>query len=229
MVKDAGDRFSEAFNINLKNGTVILSNSLDKSDQLDFYKIRLTRASNISVRLSNLKDGDNADLGIFDPDSNEIDVSENEENAGEIVRRLLPAGTYFIRVNRIDGDIKNYQLGISVFQDAGNSFSNAQLIRTSRSQLKGSFSNSGTVDNEDKFDFYKIRLFRRSKLTAILDGLQSNTDLTLFNSKEKRVAFSDNRGRNAESIEKTLGAGVYYVRVNRVTGNSNYRLNVSFE
>jgi hypothetical protein len=229
MVKDAGDRFSEAFNIRLRNGTVILSNSLNKSDQLDFYKIELTRASNVSVRLSGLKSEQNADLGIFDPDINEIDVSENEDNSGELIRRLLPAGTYFIRVNRIDGDIQNYQLAVSIFDDAGNTFSSAQTLRTSRSQLTGSFSLKGAVDNEDRFDFYKIRLFRRSKLTSVLDGLQSNTDLSIFNSNQRRVAFSANRGREAESIEKTLGAGTYYVRVNRVTGSSNYRLNVSFE
>lgn len=248
MVRDAGDRFSEALNIRLRNdGTATLRNSLSRDDQLDFYQLRLTRRSNVTVRLDQLED--DANLAIFNSDQDRIDRSREDDEDAEFLQRLLEPGTYFIRTNRIDGNIPNYRLRISTSPDAGNGFDAPTPIQV-RDNRRSRFSFRDSVgifekeddddedDNDedeiivgdieqDRFDFYRFELSRPTTFRSSLEGLEDNANLALFRNRQ-RIALSNATGRRPESIERRLGSGVYFIRVDIQDGFTRYLLKTSF-
>jgi hypothetical protein len=230
QIQDVGDSFSEAFNVRLKRGTVTLENSLNQDDQLDFYRIRLSGRSSLNCVLNELDE--DADLTLFDSQGLEITESDEDDEDPEVIRRLLPGGTYFVRVNRIDGD-NDYRIRFSINQDPGDNFGKASRIQIRQNQLQGDFifqDSIGRVDDEDDpVDFYRIKLSDRSAFNCQLNGLQTNADLTLFNSRRRQIAVSAKEGRQSESIDEILKAGVYFLRVNvRGRRSTDYRLGCSF-
>jgi hypothetical protein len=247
MVRDAGDRFSEALNIRLsRDGTATLRNSLSREDQLDFYRVRLNRRSNLTVRLDQLED--DANLAIFNSDQDRIDRSREDDEDAEFLQRLLEPGIYFIRTNRIDGNIPNYRLRVSVSPDAGNGFDAPTPIRVSdnrRSRFSfrdfvGTFEQQDDDDDDededreivgdieqDRFDFYRFELSRPTTFRSSLEGLEDNANLALFRNRQ-RIAFSNAPGRRSESIERRLDSGVYFIRVDIQEGFTSYLLKTSF-
>ncbi|MBD2460442.1 DUF4394 domain-containing protein [Oscillatoria sp. FACHB-1407] len=241
---DAGNRFSDASDIRFRNGRFVVRESLAEFDKLDFYRIRLTARSNFTCLISGLEG--NADLALYDSRGREIVSSEEDDDDNESISRQLAAGTYFVRVNRIEGDT-NYRFVCSVSQDAGNSFSRAFRIRTGKNKLKGSFvfndsigsfgddDDDGDDDNGgDRFDFYRFDLTSRSNCTTLLQGLSSNANITIFNSRRQRIAFSARGGNLSEQINQILEAGTYFIRIDFGRGGgggggTRYRLRINFQ
>lgn len=108
-------------------------------------------------------------------------------------------------------------------KDSGNSFSDASNVGT----LTGRRVFRDSLSSTDRFDFYNLRLTSRSALTGILDRLTDNSDLALFNSDRKRVAFSSKPDSQTESLTAVVDPGSYFVRVQRKSGSPRYRLALS--
>lgn len=83
------------------------------------------------------------------------------------------------------------------------------------------------VGKEDQVDFFQIRLANRSSVSLRLDQLKANADLRLLNNRGRLIAQSRKGGKKPEQIATDLDAGIYYVRVNRRSGDTNYRLRTS--
>ncbi|MDX2216766.1 MAG: DUF4394 domain-containing protein [Oculatellaceae cyanobacterium bins.114] len=238
---DAGNRFSDASDIRFRNGRAVIRESLAEFDKLDFYRIKLTGRSNFTCLVSGLEG--NADLALYDSRGREIISSEEDDDDSESISRQLSAGTYFIRINRIEGDT-NYRFVCSVSQDAGNSFSRAFRIRSGKNKLKGSFvfndslGSFGDDDDDDddgggsdRFDFYRFDLSSRSTCTTLLQGLSNNANLTIFNSRRQRIAFSARGGNLSELINQVLEAGTYFLRIDFRSngGGTRYKLKLNFQ
>lgn len=236
---DAGNRFSDALDVRLRNGSFVVRESLAEFDKLDFYQVRLTGRSNFTCLVNGLEG--NADLALYDSRFREIATSEEDDDDSESISRQLGAGVYYVRVNRIEGDT-NYRFRCSVDQDAGNSFRQAFRIRPGRDRLRGNFvfndfvGRSGDDDDDDdnggsdNFDFYRFDLDTRSSCSTLLQGLSSNANITLFNSRRQRVAFSGRGGNLSELIDEVLEAGTYFIRVDfrGSQGGSRYKLKIKF-
>ena len=113
------------------------------------------------------------------------------------------------------------------------------------------------VDSGDQDDLFRINLNHRSQFTATLGRLQqgANVDLELYAPKRSlqavlrqigrtnfsdltrqeirrnlsRVGQSQRRGRRSESLNVTLDAGIYYLRVRWRSGSTRYTLNAAGE
>ncbi|MBD2464594.1 PPC domain-containing protein [Oscillatoria sp. FACHB-1407] len=78
------------------------------------------------------------------------------------------------------------------------------------------------VGRQDVVDVYKFQLGSRGSLNIALSGLRADADLQLLNSRGREIVRSRRTGSLSESIRRVLNAGTYYVKVLRVSGNTNY-------
>ncbi|NJR66958.1 MAG: DUF4394 domain-containing protein [Leptolyngbyaceae cyanobacterium CRU_2_3] len=111
-----------------------------------------------------------------------------------------------------------------IMSKVGHSFSdavNVGQLSSSRKVFRSS------LDQSDKFSYYKLKLSARSALTGVLNGLSENADLAFFDFNQKRIGVSNNSGKQKESLFKVLDEGTYFVRVQRKSGAPKYRLALS--
>ncbi|MHB9138486.1 MAG: pre-peptidase C-terminal domain-containing protein, partial [Victivallaceae bacterium] len=192
-------------------------------DAADCYKLTMTRNGNLTIGLSGLSG--NANLSLLDAKGKTLKTSANKLNADESIAVDLLAGTYYVNVVPVKGVNKaaytlthaeNYYLDDS----AGDTFALARQV-----------TNSGAVNEwlgfGDKNDYYKFELKNATSATFNLNGLSSNVDLYLYDSKFKQLAMSRIAGNAAESIAKALAAGTYYVKAT-LAGKSNTEYNLNF-
>lgn len=226
MRRDVGDRFSESLKIKFKNGSATLKNSLGQTDQLDFYRLRVNRRSSLNCVLSGLDDND-ANLALYDRNFKAIKTSSKFGDDNEAIRSSLDPGIYFVRVNRVEGDIQ-YNLKVSLNVDAGNSFRTARKVSIKQGKVKGSFNFSDFVDaDDDQTDIYQFRLTSRSAFTSAIQGLQNDAKLTLCDSNGK-VIFRGRGRDDVRSFTQVLSAGVYYIKVDASQGSTRYNLKCSY-
>jgi Domain of unknown function (DUF4394)/Bacterial pre-peptidase C-terminal domain len=95
-------------------------------------------------------------------------------------------------------------------------------------RLQDSKTVTGLVNRSDRFNTYQIRLTERNNFKSSLTGLSGGTaDLELLNGDRQRIAQSKKPGRRIDTINQTLDAGTYFLRVKQSGGSANYRLNLS--
>ncbi|WP_179198251.1 VCBS repeat-containing protein, partial [Nostoc sp. T09] len=113
------------------------------------------------------------------------------------------------------------------FDNAGNTLSTAlNLNFSSNSQT---FSDWIGVD--DTNDYYRLNISGRSSLNLALTNLSANLNIDLLNSSGGLIARSENANSIAESINRILDVGSYYLRVYQGTNNAstNYSLTVAVQ
>jgi hypothetical protein len=232
MGRDAGNSFSEALNVQVESNTrITFQNSMGQFDPLDFYKVRFTRRSTIFCKLQDL-DG-NADLTLYDDDGHEIVSSENDGDERESFRRMVDKGTYYIRINRISGDI-NYKVKFLVAQDGGDDIDEAIRFKTRGNKSKEKFvyrdfiGGRGSGDDDDDFDYYRLDLTSDSFLDCGLLGLSADADITLLDSQGQEIFIAANTGNRSEFIREFVTAGSYYLKINVKSGFTRYNLKIKY-
>lgn len=111
---------------------------------------------------------------------------------------------------------------------AGNTLSTANT-RAFRTISTRATRISDLVDRSDRNDYYRLRLRSRTTLDIDLDRLRDNAHLQLLNSSGRSLFRSARSGRQSETIDRTLDAGTYYLRVYPATTSvrTTYRLSVA--
>jgi hypothetical protein len=105
----------------------------------------------------------------------------------------------------------------------GGKFSEALKINSKN----GKFSLKGSLDASNDVTFYRLNFLNRSSCNISLDRLPGNVELTLFNSKKKAIAVSNEQDGKPEFIREQVNAGVYFLKVRRIAGNVKYRAKTS--
>lgn len=108
-------------------------------------------------------------------------------------------------------------------KEQGHKFSDALKVNLKN----GKVSLKGSLDNSKNVTFYRFNFLNRSNCDISLGRLPGNVELTLFNSKKKAVAFSDENDGKPEFIRQKLNAGVYFLKVKRITGKIKYQIKTS--
>jgi Ca2+-binding RTX toxin-like protein len=206
-------------------------------DTTDMYRFSLAGTSNLNILIDALTSYTDMDL-IFDAnnngliDSGEIllkDFSDGDNNI------TLGAGTYFVRMNRAyTASNTNYDLSLtttalppSTASDPGSTFATALNI----GNLVGSRTFREFVGIADTTDMYRFTLTRSSSVNILIDAFTSYTDMDLiFDANNNGLVdsgeilledFSDG------DSNITLGAGTYFVRMNRAYTDSNTNYNLT--
>ena len=84
---------------------------------------------------------------------------------------------------------------------------------------------NSSIDGVDPNQYYRFSLSNSSSLNLSMSGLQANANLDLLNNSGGLIASSANSGVLAESLNRQLTAGTYYIRVSSIGGaNTSYKL-----
>ncbi|OPH10184.1 S8 family serine peptidase [Cylindrospermopsis raciborskii] len=213
---------TSARNIGTLTGTQTFSDFVGSSDTNDYYRLDLSQTSNFSLSLTGLSA--DADTQLLNSSGTVIQSSQNAGKVSESINRSLNAGTYYVRVYPYSGNT-NYTLTLSATppDQAGNTLATARNIGT----LTSTQTFSDFVGSSDTNDYYRLDLSQTSNFSLSLTGLSANADTQLLNSSGTVIQSSQNAGKVSESINRSLNAGTYYVRVYPYSGNTNYTLTLS--
>jgi hypothetical protein len=226
-----------ATNLGLLSGRLVQFGSLDRMDNIDYYRFQTTTNGDLSVTVAGLSS--NANLwvirdfngnGIVDPNE-VIGSSANLGSDSESVNLTnLNTGTYFVAIgNQVMGNT-NYALTLTS-DSAGETLSQARNLET----LTGSRTINEFIGGSDTSDFYRFQLNTTSDLTVSLGNLSADADVYLIQDSNlsgtidpgEIVAYSARYGdRSDEFSVQGLTAGNYYLWVNPFQGSTNYSLAV---
>jgi hypothetical protein len=231
-----------AANLGVLNGSRNFTNQfVGTNDPNDYYRFTLAQTSNFNLSLSGVTQladveliYDNNGNGVQDYDDQLTSTTADSTSNGSI-NKTLGAGTYFIRVSPDYSNYNtNYILGLkataippTIPKDPGNTLGtalNIDPVSTNRS-----FTNF--VGNADRNDYYRFNLSQTSNLNLSLSVVSDSVDVQLiYDNNGNGVQDYDDQLSSATadstsngSINKTLGAGTYFIRVS--PGYSNYNTN----
>ncbi len=233
----------------------------DRNPQ-QFYRFSLEMPSDFNLDLGGLSN--DADVVLFQ-DLNEngeldfeeiLDLSANEGTTPEAITRGLPAGTYFIGIERFEGNT-NYTLLLSAAprldvppDNIGNTLSEAFNLTPdfTRAPLNGQgrisinaileqqeFPVPEQVGDFDPSDIYSFVILAPSRFQLQMDGLSGDADVAIAIDRDEDqrisldeiIASSEKEGTQAEEILiPNLFPGGYYIMVEQFEGDTPYNLTV---
>jgi hypothetical protein len=221
------------------DGQVSTSGFVSRFDSNDFYRFSVATSGKANVQLSGLSNNANLQLiqdvngnGLIDGGDTLVRSSKSGKTSEDITL-FLAAGTYFAGVNYA-GSFFSLGTGytVRVTKDLGGdkiAFSRT-LEFAGRMPTVRDFVGATPADNDD---FYRVTLERPALVHIGLSGLSANANLQLIvdgNSNGEidpgeTIATSARSGATSEEILTRI-QGTFYVRVNRVSGDTNYRLDM---
>ena len=223
----AGNELDKAKRFNITSTPQTFTDWLGSTDTNDYYRFTLDDISNFNLTLEGLSA--DADVRLLDSSGNTIATSNRSGNTSESINRTLDAGDYFIQVypwsNNTD---TNYSLNVSAtaLDFVGNNRENASVINLDGNGTTKTFTD--LIGGGDTNDYYRFSAGSISNINLTLDGLSADADVRLLDSNGNTISISNNGGRTAESISRTLNVGDYYIEVYPWSGDfTSYNLNLS--
>lgn len=196
----------------------------DDPEYMNYYKLSISERKTIEVTCIGYSSAqDIYRLYLYNSDFEEIDCNDpyglTIENGArkETKRFTFDPGTYYIAVQDNDTNMIKYELTIdnvntsTLWNYYGNSFSNATQLYMG-DQLSG-FLRGAYYENAEQY--YKINLDEKTLLSLNFTYAQgSEITIALFDSAYNNIGDYDVKSDDVSSkkIEKTLGAGTYYVK-----------------
>ncbi len=199
-------------------------------DPADYYKLTMTGAGTLTLNLTGLSS--DANLTLYDAKGKQLNTSNNKNIADEnIINPALPGGDYYIKIAPADGGkstVNNtgYTLKNTISYFAGDTIDNAGNTIVTAKLVDASLpAQSGWVGLGDSDDYYRFAVAASTQSTLRLDMAGGNADLSLYDSNGKLLQKSAKTGTSEDMITRNLTAGIYYARVNAVSGsNIDYTL-----
>jgi trimeric autotransporter adhesin len=225
-VDNAGNTLATARNIGALTGTRTFQDFVGATDTNDYYRFTLSQGSNFRLGLNGLTA--DADVQLLSANGTVLQTSNLDVTTPESIERYLAAGTYYVRVYPY-GVATNYNLSLTatpggVTDAAGNTLATARNLGalTATPRTLRDF-----VGAADLNDYYRFSLAGTSNFSLNLRNLSADADVQILNAAGTIIASSLNGGSTAESLDRLLAAGNYYIRVYRDSGDTIYDLQVS--
>jgi hypothetical protein len=213
-----------------KTDTVGFGNG-SRRDEVDYYRFTLSEEKDLRITLTKLSD--NINLELLDGSGSVISDSRKTGKSNESIQESLDPGTYYVGVKPQGSARGSYTLNIANLvvddPDGGKPPENVNDIGVLTTyEDKDSIGSQGS-GYRDANDYRKFTLTEQSKLNINLNELTANADLELYDSDGRTLlSRSANGGSSDETINTTLGAGDYYVRVlPKGAASTAYNLNMN--
>ncbi|WP_017718112.1 pre-peptidase C-terminal domain-containing protein [Kamptonema formosum] len=203
----AGNTLNTATDLGTLSSSKTLNEFVGDADEQDVYHFTLSESRNLSVNLQDLSA--DADLKLIQDTNGNGVADENEEiessaspgNAAEaIATNALPAGTYFIAVNKGDGDT-TYNLSLSVSAPTPPPSPPARTpdsaLTAAKVENSAKFSETGQVSASKSDSYYSFTVGESGIFTADLTGLTGDADVRLirdFNGNGQVDPVADRNG-----------------------------------
>ncbi len=227
----AGNDFVTAKNLGSLFGRKRLSDFVSNNDTDDFYKFTLTAAGTISASFPATAANTNANLQLVQalPNSNVLLTSSNNTgNAGESLSAGVPAGTYFVRVQRIAGS-PLYDMFLAV-DTAGSSLGKARVLSETGSANE-------FVGPGDSKDVFRVNLSGNRRLGALVLFAHNRISLAAGNDAnnnqildafEKSINVTiDDSGKQGFTAAANILQGTVIIEITALgTVGTNYSLSL---
>jgi subtilisin family serine protease len=188
-----------------------------KSDLDDYYQLNLSQTRTIQL---NMSVSDFANVQLLNQSGTVLhseNASSSESPLGgpaKINAYNLAAGTYYVRVSSFSDPGSTYHLSLSaaapIGDRAGNTLETARSIGT----LNGNQNFQETVGDTDTNDYYRFQVNRNSQFYLGLTDVTQPLGVELLNSSGQVIDSAVvGFGANFVSLQETLTAGTYHVRV----------------
>ena len=212
--------------INLSNLTNLTSTRAradtvnSTGNDADYFRFTLTAARRMRFELRNLSA--NANLFLHDASGRVVRRSTRGGTAVDSIEHTLAAGTYYVRVDAVSSGTIRYQLRYDLWPRAHGPVVNlGNLTGVSAARTRAGTVNSTSNDA----DYFRFTLTAARTMRFELRNLGANANLFLHDASGRVVRRSTRGGTAVDSIERTLAAGTYYVRVDAVSsGTIRYQL-----
>jgi len=254
--KDPGSLPATAFDTGKLDTTKSYKGIVGSADTADFYRFTIDKPTQFSSALSDVVGGGLSAQLIYDINGNGFVDAGDEIGKGLEIIKSLGAGTYFLGVSPAsDGVFITYNLKLSGTAITGISTLAEPPIglgkATDLGAIGGSLNIKQLVGSTDSTDIYKFTLNSISNFSTLLNSTQStgNVTLSLIYDQDKNgianpgeiingyvvggdfiggVVTGGSEGGAALGINKTLGAGTYYLAVTqkKLVDNTTYALNL---
>jgi hypothetical protein len=230
-VDNAGDTLGSARALYITSTPQTVTDWIGSTDSNDFYRLTLNHRSSFNLNLDGLSADADVQL-IQDMNGNGVNdlgeviaFSMNSGTTAESISKFLEPGNYFIRVYPRSSEGSNYNLTVSdtAADYAGNTLNTA--LKIGISSITSIYKD--WVGSLDTSDYYEFNLNSASTFNLLLNGLSDNADVALLNANGEALVTSANSGTTDEVINSTLETGIYYVRVYRNEGGTDYSLSLT--
>ncbi|MEM8501543.1 MAG: S8 family serine peptidase [Cyanobacteria bacterium P01_D01_bin.1] len=221
---------SSAHHIGALRNSRTIRDSVGKGDRKDYYKFTLERKREFTLTLTNL--GDDANVQLLNNRGDIITASKKLGTKSERIKRTLDAGDYFVQVFPSAKSVNtDYRLTLSEAAVGSSKPDKAGNIRDAARNfgvINGSSRIKDFVGRNDRNDFYRFSLSKESEFKLLLTELAENADVRLLNGRGRIIEASTAKGIDAESIERTLAAGDYFIEVlSYKQSDTAYKLHLS--
>ena len=216
-----GNTRSSATRVGLPSTT---AGAIDPGNDTDYFRFEV--ASGGAVVLESAGGLDTVGT-LFDASGRRIE--QNDDGAGYPnfrIERTLAAGTYYVRVHSYGTATGAYTLHLRG-GGSGDDSDRHGNTRSSATRVALPSTTTGRIDPGNDTDYFRFELSARASVVLETAG-GLDTIGTLFNARGSRLEQdNDGAGRPNFRIERTLGAGTYYVRVHsRGTATGAYTLHL---
>jgi hypothetical protein len=255
-VKDPGSLPGTAFDTGKLDTTKSYKGIVGSADTADFYQFTVDKPTQFSSALSDVVGGGLSAQLIYDINGNGFVDAGDEIGNGLEIKKSLGAGTYFLGVSpATSGVFITYNLKLSGAAIAGiSTFAEPPIglgKATDLGAVSGPLSIKQLVGSTDSTDVYKFTLSGVSNFSTLLNSTQSTGDVTMsliYDQDNNGIAnpgeiiggyvvggdfiggvvTTGSAGGAALGINKTLGAGTYYLAVTqkKLVDNTTYALNL---
>ena len=227
---EPGDTPETAGDLGLFSGIREFDNFVGTADSDDYYRFTLSEVHEFDLDLFNLEQDATVQLylgeenldGTFDL-GQRIETSNNWSDAEESISRSLGAGTYFVRVYPSYNDVDTrYNLRLTATPTGITDSPQDGLSFLNLGSLNGTRTFTDFVGTADPNDYYGFLLDEVKDFNLVLGDLEQDATVQLYLGEDNldgtsnlgRVIETSNNWSDAEeSISRSLGAGIYFVRV----------------
>jgi hypothetical protein len=245
--KDPGSLPGNAFDTGKLDTTKSYKGIVGSADTADFFQFTIDKPTQFSSVLSDVVGGGLSAQLIYDINGNGFVDAGDEIGNGLEIKKSLGAGSYFLGISPASSDVFiTYNLKLSGTAITGISTATDPPIglgkATDLGAVSGLLSIKQLVGSTDSTDVYKFTLSGISNFSTLLNSTQSTGDVTMsliYDENNNGIAnpagdfvggvfTSGSGGGAALGINKTLGAGTYYLIVNqkKLVDNTTYSLNL---
>jgi Bacterial pre-peptidase C-terminal domain len=222
---NAGNTLTTARMISIGSTPTLLQDFVGAVDTNDYYRFTLNTTSDFSLTLSGLTA--DANVQLLNSSGGLLQSSLFGGTFTDSISSQLAAGTYYIRVfPAIASFNTTYTLSLAATppDQAGNSLGLARSITFGATPT----SYQDYVGITDPNDYYRFTLFSTQNVSLALNGMSADADVQLLDVFGAVLATSELDGTAAESINRQLGIGTYYIRVYPYNNaNTTYNLSMS--
>jgi ELWxxDGT repeat protein len=198
-------------------------------DNDDYYQFNTINNGTLNLTLNGL--GGNADVELYNASGTKIAFSTQTYTTSESISKGLTSGTYFVKVLPSTFGATNYTLNLNFNAEPADLAGNVATAGAARN-INPLTSTASTytdfVNDLDTNDYYKFDFTSSALVNLTLIPTNGNADVQLLNSSGGTIVSSNQTATTPDSINRSLIAGTYYIRVFPVSGAAtNYSLSVS--